>query len=204
MYLRTLLILIVLGAVAIFAAINWKAFMAPTTLSVVFTTVEAPLGSYFARRRRSAHFVISTLRGLFAVLHPRGKPAQCARTASAAGTRRPSGSFPVSANSAHFWKASCVGSGKKPRNRRWSCWRNLKRLNASCARWSSSPEIRLPLTSGRLRIGLNVLPAGGFQRTLCERGSNYPRSTNNKFTLKNRFLLSVNVPGSFSGRLLHT
>jgi uncharacterized integral membrane protein len=44
MYLRTLLILIVIGAVAIFAAINWKAFMAPTTLSVVFATVEAPLG----------------------------------------------------------------------------------------------------------------------------------------------------------------
>ena len=44
MYLRTLLILIVLGAVIIFAAINWKAFMAPTTLSVVFATVEAPLG----------------------------------------------------------------------------------------------------------------------------------------------------------------
>jgi uncharacterized integral membrane protein len=44
MYLRTLLILIVIGAVAIFAAINWKAFMAPTTLSVVFSTVEAPLG----------------------------------------------------------------------------------------------------------------------------------------------------------------
>jgi uncharacterized integral membrane protein len=44
MYLRTLLILIVIGTVAIFAAINWKAFMAPTTLSVVFATVEAPLG----------------------------------------------------------------------------------------------------------------------------------------------------------------
>ncbi len=44
MYLRTLLILIVIGAVAIFAAINWKAFMAPTTLSVVFANVEAPLG----------------------------------------------------------------------------------------------------------------------------------------------------------------
>jgi uncharacterized integral membrane protein len=44
MYLRTLLILIVLGAVAVFAAINWKAFMASTTLSVVFANVEAPLG----------------------------------------------------------------------------------------------------------------------------------------------------------------
>ena len=44
MYLRTLFILIALGVVAFFAAINWKAFMAPTTLSVVFTTVEAPLG----------------------------------------------------------------------------------------------------------------------------------------------------------------
>lgn len=44
MYLRTLLILMVLGAVAIFAAINWKAFMAPTTLSLIFASVEAPLG----------------------------------------------------------------------------------------------------------------------------------------------------------------
>ena len=44
MYLRTLLILIVIGAVALFAAINWNAFMAPTTLSVVFANVEAPLG----------------------------------------------------------------------------------------------------------------------------------------------------------------
>lgn len=44
MYLRTLLILLVLGAVAIFAAINWNAFMAPTTLSLIFASVEAPLG----------------------------------------------------------------------------------------------------------------------------------------------------------------
>lgn len=44
MYLRTLLILIVVGTVAIFSAINWSAFMAPTTLSVIFGSVEAPLG----------------------------------------------------------------------------------------------------------------------------------------------------------------
>ena len=44
MYLRTLLILLVLGAVTIFAAINWKAFTAPTTLSLIFASVEAPLG----------------------------------------------------------------------------------------------------------------------------------------------------------------
>jgi uncharacterized integral membrane protein len=44
MYLRTLLILMVLGGVAIFAAINWNAFMAPTTLSLVFASAEAPLG----------------------------------------------------------------------------------------------------------------------------------------------------------------
>lgn len=44
MHLRTLFILMVLGALAIFAVINWKAFMAPTTLSVVFANVEAPLG----------------------------------------------------------------------------------------------------------------------------------------------------------------
>jgi uncharacterized membrane protein len=44
MYLRTLLIVSVLGLLAIFALFNWSAFMSPTTLTVGFTTVEAPLG----------------------------------------------------------------------------------------------------------------------------------------------------------------
>lgn len=44
MYLRTILIVVILGMVAIFAFLNWVAFMAPTTLSVGFTTLEAPLG----------------------------------------------------------------------------------------------------------------------------------------------------------------
>ena len=44
MYLRTLLILAVTGALVIFAAINWSAFIAPTPLSMIFATVEAPLG----------------------------------------------------------------------------------------------------------------------------------------------------------------
>lgn len=44
MYLRTVLILIVLGTVAVFAAVNWNAFLTPTKLSLVFTNVEAPLG----------------------------------------------------------------------------------------------------------------------------------------------------------------
>lgn len=44
MYLRTLLIFVVLGLVAVFSALNWNAFIAPTVLSLGFTTVEAPLG----------------------------------------------------------------------------------------------------------------------------------------------------------------
>lgn len=44
MYLRTLLILFVLGTLILFAAINWTAFVSPFKLSVVFTTLEAPLG----------------------------------------------------------------------------------------------------------------------------------------------------------------
>jgi uncharacterized integral membrane protein len=44
MYLRTFLILVVLGLVAIFAAINWDAFVAPTRLSLGFGVVDAPLG----------------------------------------------------------------------------------------------------------------------------------------------------------------
>jgi len=44
MYLRTLFILVVLGTLIIFAAVNWGAFMTPTTLSLIFASVEAPLG----------------------------------------------------------------------------------------------------------------------------------------------------------------
>ena len=44
MYLRTLLILTVLGLIAIFSALNWSAFIAPTVLSLGFTSFEAPLG----------------------------------------------------------------------------------------------------------------------------------------------------------------
>jgi|SoiMethySBSTD1v2_1073268.scaffolds.fasta_scaffold830863_3 hypothetical protein len=44
MYLRTLLILAVLGVIAVFSALNWGAFIAPTVLSLGFTSVEAPLG----------------------------------------------------------------------------------------------------------------------------------------------------------------
>jgi biopolymer transport protein ExbB/TolQ len=44
MNLRTLLILAVLGLVAVFSALNWSAFIAPTALSLGFTRVEAPLG----------------------------------------------------------------------------------------------------------------------------------------------------------------
>src|SRR5262245_34093785 len=44
MYLRTILIVLVCTALAIFTAINWHAFTTPTTLSLIFATVEAPLG----------------------------------------------------------------------------------------------------------------------------------------------------------------
>ena len=44
MYLRTLLIVLALGALVLFTAVNWSAFTAPTTLSVIFASVEAPLG----------------------------------------------------------------------------------------------------------------------------------------------------------------
>lgn len=44
MQLRTVLLLIVLAAIAVFAAVNWNAFVTPTTLSLVVTTVQAPLG----------------------------------------------------------------------------------------------------------------------------------------------------------------
>ena len=44
MYVRTLLIVLALGALAVFTAVNWNAFITPTTLSLIFSTVEAPLG----------------------------------------------------------------------------------------------------------------------------------------------------------------
>jgi len=44
MYLRTLFLVLALGALALFTAANWSAFIAPATLSVIFATIEAPLG----------------------------------------------------------------------------------------------------------------------------------------------------------------
>ena len=44
MYLRTVIIILVLGLLAIFTLFNWSAFTAPTTLTLGFSTVEAPLG----------------------------------------------------------------------------------------------------------------------------------------------------------------
>ena len=44
MYLRTLMILTVLVLIVVFSALNWTAFIAPTVLSLGFTSVEAPLG----------------------------------------------------------------------------------------------------------------------------------------------------------------
>ncbi|MDH5263654.1 MAG: LapA family protein [Betaproteobacteria bacterium] len=44
MQIRTILFLFVLSAVTVFAALNWSAFMAPTTLSLAVTTIQAPLG----------------------------------------------------------------------------------------------------------------------------------------------------------------
>jgi uncharacterized integral membrane protein len=44
MQLRTLLFVVVLSAIALFAALNWGAFMTPTTLSLAIATVQAPLG----------------------------------------------------------------------------------------------------------------------------------------------------------------
>lgn len=41
---RTLLLLLALGAIAAFTALNWSAFMTPTTLSLGVAVVQAPLG----------------------------------------------------------------------------------------------------------------------------------------------------------------
>lgn len=44
MRIRTLILLIALGAIAIFAALNWSTFITPTTLSLGVTDFQAPLG----------------------------------------------------------------------------------------------------------------------------------------------------------------
>ena len=44
MYLRTLLIIAVLGALGIFAVLNWGAFTTQTSLTLGFASMEAPLG----------------------------------------------------------------------------------------------------------------------------------------------------------------
>ena len=44
MYLRTLLILVLLALLVVFALLNWNVLTAPAPLSLGFTSVEAPLG----------------------------------------------------------------------------------------------------------------------------------------------------------------
>ena len=44
MNIRTTLIIIVLSLVSIFAVLNWSVIMAPTSIFMVFTTIQAPLG----------------------------------------------------------------------------------------------------------------------------------------------------------------
>ena len=44
MKVRTLLLLLVLLAIVLFAALNWTVFTTPATLSLLVATVEAPLG----------------------------------------------------------------------------------------------------------------------------------------------------------------
>jgi uncharacterized integral membrane protein len=44
MHARTLIVLFVLGVIAVFAAANWSTFVTPTTLSLLFATIQAPLG----------------------------------------------------------------------------------------------------------------------------------------------------------------
>lgn len=44
MHIRTFLLLLVLGVIAAFAAVNWNSFMTPMNLSLLFTAVQAPLG----------------------------------------------------------------------------------------------------------------------------------------------------------------
>jgi hypothetical protein len=46
MKIRSLLLLLVLVAIAAFAALNWNAFMASTTLSLGVTDIQAPLGLF--------------------------------------------------------------------------------------------------------------------------------------------------------------
>ena len=44
MPLRTVVLIVVFVLVALFAALNWRAFLAPTTLSLGVAEVQAPLG----------------------------------------------------------------------------------------------------------------------------------------------------------------
>lgn len=44
MKLRTLFLIIIFGLIGVFAALNWNAFMAPTSLWLGFASVQAPLG----------------------------------------------------------------------------------------------------------------------------------------------------------------
>ena len=84
MYLRTLMILAVLGLIAVFSALNWSAFIAPTALSLGFTSVEAPLGLILLGDRSVVNSSLSRLHHLFAINRSPREPPPRTRTAVAA------------------------------------------------------------------------------------------------------------------------
>src|SRR5690606_27212683 len=44
MKLHSILLLVILAVIAVFAALNWEVFLSPTELSLGFTTAQIPLG----------------------------------------------------------------------------------------------------------------------------------------------------------------
>ena len=120
MYLRTILIVFVLAALALFTAANWHAFTTATTLSVIFATFEAPLGLVLLGMvvLLAALFLIYVVYLQSSVLfETRATPANCTRSANLPSMPKSRASM----SCARFWKLSYKPSASKPSSPKQNC-----------------------------------------------------------------------------------
>src|ERR1044071_3465377 len=174
MRVRTLVVVVLLLLVALFAGLNWAAFTAPTELWLGVATVRAPLGlillAMMVFRREEYHHRggVSRLRGVPADELPDGGAPQRARAAGAARARRPGRGVALH-RAAHASRYAAHRDRELARSRHW---RAAKQGRPEIAA-HQNPRCAGPCQSGRsvdARPGTRA-PEKGFRPRRVPRGA---------------------------------
>ncbi len=152
MSLRSLALVITLVALAIFAAVNWSAFTAPATLSLVVATVQAPLGliMLMITGLLAAHFLTYIAYLQSTVIF---EARRSARELAAQRERADQAELSRFTELRNFLDRRLQEISADAAGRRAATQTELERLETVFARRSSNPATRSPRTSAKSRIG---------------------------------------------------